>query len=42
VDLFGVKLAHATDLYQLDGIVEGCRLVKSVSKGFTDQHAEDT
>jgi hypothetical protein len=39
VDLLSVKLAHATDLYQLDGVLEGCRPVKSVSKGFTDQRA---
>jgi hypothetical protein len=37
VDLLGVKLAHPASLYQLDGILEGCRLVKSMLKGFIDQ-----
>jgi hypothetical protein len=35
-----VELTRLSDLYQLDGILESCRPVKSVSKGFTDQHAE--
>jgi hypothetical protein len=35
VDLLGVKLARAAGLYQL--ILKGCRLVKSVLKGFTNQ-----
>jgi hypothetical protein len=37
VDLFDVKLARAVGLYQLDDVLEGYRLVKSVPKGFTDQ-----
>jgi hypothetical protein len=37
VDLLGVKLARAAGLYQLDGILKGCRPVKSVLKGFTNQ-----
>jgi metal-dependent HD superfamily phosphatase/phosphodiesterase len=36
VDLFDVKLARAAGLYQLDDILEGYRLVKSVLKDFTD------
>jgi hypothetical protein len=40
VDLLGVELASLAGLHQLDGILEGCRLVKSVLKGFTDQHVE--
>jgi hypothetical protein len=39
VDLLGVKLARVTSLYQVDGILEGYRPVKSVLKGFTDQRA---
>jgi hypothetical protein len=39
VDLLGVKLAHPVGLYQLDGILEGCRLVKVVLKGFTNHRA---
>jgi hypothetical protein len=38
VDLLGMKLACPTSLYQLDGILEGRRTVKSMPKGFTDQH----
>jgi hypothetical protein len=34
-----VKLSRATGLYQLDDILEGCRLVKSMRKDFTDQRA---
>jgi hypothetical protein len=34
-----VELACLADLYQLDGILEGCRSVKSMPKGFTDQRA---
>jgi hypothetical protein len=37
VDLLGIKLAHLASLYQLDGILQGCRLVKVMPKGFTDQ-----
>jgi hypothetical protein len=39
VDLLGVELTHLAGLYQLDGVLESCRPVKSVPKGFTDQHA---
>jgi hypothetical protein len=39
VDLLDMKLAFVTGLYQLDGVLEGCRPVKSVLKGFTDQRA---
>jgi hypothetical protein len=39
VDLLGVKLACTVGLYQLNGVLEGCRPIKSVSKGFTDQRA---
>jgi hypothetical protein len=35
-----MKLACVTGLYQLDGVLEGCRPVKSVPKGFTDQRVE--
>jgi hypothetical protein len=34
VDLLGMELAC---LYQLDDVLEGCRSVKSMVKGFTDQ-----
>jgi hypothetical protein len=34
-----MELACPTGLYQLDGILEGYRLVKSMLKGFTDQRA---
>jgi hypothetical protein len=37
VDLLGMKLARIASLYQLDGILEGCRPVKAMLKGFTDQ-----
>jgi hypothetical protein len=37
VDLLGVKLTRPAVPYQFDGILEGCRPVKSVPKGFTDQ-----
>jgi hypothetical protein len=39
VDLLGVELTRLAGLYQLDGVQESCRPVKSVPKGFTDQHA---
>jgi hypothetical protein len=39
VDLLGVKLACLAGLHQLDGVLEGCRPVKSVSIGFIDQRA---
>jgi hypothetical protein len=39
MDLLDVKLAHVVGLYQLDGVLESCRPVKSVPKGFTDQCA---
>jgi hypothetical protein len=39
VDLLDVELACLACLHQLDGVLEGCRPVKSVLKGFTDQHA---
>jgi hypothetical protein len=34
-----MKLARVTGLYELDDVLEGCRLVKSVLKGFIDQRA---
>jgi hypothetical protein len=34
-----MELACLAGLHQLDGILEGYRLVKTVSKGFTDQRA---
>jgi hypothetical protein len=37
VDLLGIELTCLAGLYQLDGILESCRPVKSVPKGFTDQ-----
>jgi hypothetical protein len=37
VDLLGVKLTRPTDLYQLDGVLEGYRRVKAVPKDFTNQ-----
>jgi hypothetical protein len=39
VDLLGVKLTRLAGLYQLDGILESCRPIKSVPKGFSDQRA---
>jgi hypothetical protein len=39
VDLLVVELTRLTGLYQLDGILESCRPVKSVPKGFSNQHA---
>jgi hypothetical protein len=39
VDLLGMKLARVTGLYHLDDVLEGCRPVKSVPKGFIDQRA---
>jgi hypothetical protein len=37
VDLLGVELTRLAGLYQLDGVLESYRSVKSVLKGFTDQ-----
>jgi hypothetical protein len=34
-----MKLARLASLYQLDGILKGCRPVKAMLKGFTDQRA---
>jgi hypothetical protein len=34
-----VELACLASRHQLDGVLEGCRPVKFMSKGFTDQHA---
>jgi hypothetical protein len=39
VDLLGVKLTCPAAPYQFDGVLEGCRPVKSVPKGFADQRA---
>jgi hypothetical protein len=39
VDLLGMELALILSLYQLDDVLEGCRLVKAMPKGFTDQCA---
>jgi hypothetical protein len=35
--LLGMELARSTSLDQLDGVLEGCRLVEAVPEGFTDQ-----
>jgi hypothetical protein len=37
VDLLGMELACLAGLHQLDGILKGCRPVKSMLKGFIDQ-----
>jgi hypothetical protein len=37
VDLLAVELARLASLYQLDGILEGCRPVEAMLKGFIDQ-----
>jgi hypothetical protein len=37
VDLLGVELTRLAGLYPLDDVLESCRPVKSVPKGFTDQ-----
>jgi hypothetical protein len=34
-----VKLTRLAGLYQLDGVLESCRPVKSMPKGFTDKRA---
>jgi hypothetical protein len=34
-----VKMARPASLSQLNGILEGCRPVKAMSKGFIDQRA---
>jgi hypothetical protein len=39
VDLLGVELTCLEGLHQLNGVLESCRLVKSVLKGFTEQRA---
>jgi hypothetical protein len=39
VDLVGVELTRLSGLHQLDDVLESCRLVKSVPKGFTNQRA---
>jgi hypothetical protein len=39
MDLLGMKVARLASLYQLDDILEGCRPVKAMSKGLTDQLA---
>jgi hypothetical protein len=39
VDLLGMKLACPASLYRFDGILEGCRSVKAMPKGFSDQRA---
>jgi hypothetical protein len=39
VDLLGVELTRLAGLYQLGDVLESCRLVKSIPKGFTDQCA---
>jgi hypothetical protein len=36
MDLLGMELACLAGLYQIDGILEGCRPIKFVLKGFTD------
>jgi hypothetical protein len=37
VDLLGIKLVRLTSLYQLDGILKGCRPVEVMLKDFIDQ-----
>jgi hypothetical protein len=39
VDLLSVELACLAGLHQLNNVLEGYMLVKTVLKGFTDQHA---
>jgi hypothetical protein len=39
VDLLGVELTRLAGLYQLDDVKKSYRPLKSVLKGFTDQHA---
>jgi hypothetical protein len=39
VVLLGVELARLAPLHQLAGIQEGCRPVKTLPEGFTDQTA---
>jgi hypothetical protein len=39
VDMLGMELACLAGLYQLDCVLEGCRPVKSMLKGFPDQRA---
>jgi hypothetical protein len=39
VDLLGMEMTRLVGFYQLNGILESCRLVKSVPKGFFDQRA---
>jgi hypothetical protein len=34
-----MKLAHLISIYLLDDILKGCRPVKTVLKGLTDQRA---
>jgi hypothetical protein len=34
-----MKLASPANLYLLDSILDGCRPVKAILEGFTDQHA---
>jgi hypothetical protein len=39
VDLLDVELTCLACLYQLDDVLESCRPVKYMPKGFTDQRA---
>jgi hypothetical protein len=39
VDPLGLELAHQASLYQLDGILKGCRPIEVMPKGFTNQRA---
>jgi hypothetical protein len=39
VNLLGVELAHSAGLYQLDGVLVGCKLVEAMPEGFIDQRA---
>jgi hypothetical protein len=39
VDLLDVELTCLADLYQLDDVLESCRPVKFMPKGFADQRA---
>jgi hypothetical protein len=37
VDLLGVEMTHLAGLYQFNDVLQSCRPLKSVPKGFTDQ-----
>jgi hypothetical protein len=39
VNLLVMELARSASLYQLGGVLEGCRLVKAMLEDFIDQRA---